>query len=1676
MLLVNIRVLPAPQASAAMVSQPCVDQGPSSGAYVAHVCITNPVEGATLSGNAPFTVEVTATAGTLPVIDRVRTYVGTSAASSGSSFVSDYADPYTMQIPTARWKDGAYVLSAMVYFADGFETTTLAQINATFQNGVTADVHSDGSWTPKTSGASPLNLVAVGDGAGGLEGATNVASLVSSMNPDLLFYLGDVYNQGTYGEFTNYYEPTLGALKDRTNPVPGNHEYGTSGARGYMDYWNTNKHYYSFNSGGWHFIALDNTRGYGQYTAGTAQFEWLRQDLQSNANTACTMVFFHHPHFGLASKGSSDPNLTELWSLMAGNGVDVVLSGHEHNYQRWKPLDANGQEASNGIIEFVVGTGGHETMGFSLNDSRVAARASNVDGALKFSLNAGGGSAQFFTTAGTVRDSTSFNCHDSIGNPVPTPAPDPNAPMTFEPVADAMVQAANPDANLGTSTVLRSDKSPLETSYLRFDVQGATEPISRAVLRLWVRDGTADAPAVHGSSDVTWDEIAVTWNNQPAVGEPVADLGAATAGEWIEYDVSSLVTGNGPVTLALVAESNDLLSVNSRENGSNRPQLHIGGDPATVTPTVTPTPDGSTEVLASADARVEEANPTLNYGTSPLLRADGGAEPDIETYLKFSVTGLTEAPTSAKVRIFVGTGSSAGSSDGPEIYVGSTSDWDETTITWENRPARDTQALRVMGAVNAATWIEYDVSPIVTGDGDYTFVLATSSADATDFNSRETSLQPRLVLSGTASTVTPTVTATAAPGGTFTFEPVADAMVQEATPDATYGKTTILRADQSPKEESYLRFDVQAGTVPIGSAKLRLWVRDGSGNAPAIATSTDVTWDERTIAWNTKPAYGAPGPDLGAVSSGTWVEYDVTSLIKSNGLVTLVLVPQSTDAMSVNSRENATERPQLVINQDGATATVTPTATLTPTPTATMTPTATPSPTPIAGSNPTYSGSKLAITTSSSSVTSTDPAQAHDGSTSTHWFTTATTPPTSAILTLDLGQTRQLSGIKWTYRLPEMDTMTLQVSTDNATWTSLGTSTTRAYGTWEGQATTAQARYVRMVFDNPSARTRLGFVSEVQVWGAPLATPTPAAGSNPTFTGGKLAIATSSSSVASTDPAQAHDGSTSTHWFTTGTTAPAGAVLTLDLGQTRQLSGVKWTYRLPEMDTMTLQVSANGTSWSTVSTTTTRAQGTWEGSKTTAQARYVRMVFDNPSARTRLGFVSEVQIWGTAIASSPAPAGSNPTFTGGRLTIAKSSSSVTSTSPAYAHDGSTYTHWFTTGPTPPSSAVLTLDLGTTRQLSGVKWTYRLPEMDKMTLQVSADGKTWTSVSTTTARAQGTWEGSRTTAKARYVRMVFNNPSGRVKLGYVSEVQVWGTSTTTSATTLQRSATTTQATAATSTPTATPTSRLALVPVAAAATPTAPATPAPTAPVATVVATETPVATPYAVGNGWSSDPNQPWTWLTDADPATVWTATLAAPPATAEAGFDLGQPVALDHLRLLPAWPLAGTLEIQLSNDGTTWYRLTSLRLADQRPDEGLDVPVDRGARYVRFLLTNPDGAATVGALTGVEVWDDPTGTVQPLELLERIEPTPAPTEAVPTPEPTVAPVLEPTPEPSVAPIVEPTQEPVIETPEPVVEPTPEPTLAPEPTPAPAVEAAPATDTTTQADPAPAPEDATGGA
>lgn len=228
------------------------------------------------------------------------------------------------------------------------------------------------------------------------------------------------------------------------------------------------------------------------------------------------------------------------------------------------------------------------------------------------------------------------------------------------------------------------------------------------------------------------------------------------------------------------------------------------------------------------------------------------------------------------------------------------------------------------------------------------------------------------------------------------------------------------------------------------------------------------------------------------------------------------------------------------------------------------------------------------------------------------------------------------------------------------------------------------------------------------------------------------------------------------------------------------------------------------------------------------------------------------------------------------------------------------------------------------------------------------------------------------------------------------------------------------------------------------------TPLPTEPVAAPTAEPTtePEATPLPIATGWQPDPNVPWWWTTDDDPATRWQGTVLDPATPLELGYDLGTVQPIEKLVLRPTWPMTGIVEIRLSADGVTWYELRTIDLSRERPDEDLVIPVDAPARYVHLVFNHPAGTGQVGTLLGFAAWADEDGVVQPLERFTRyIEPTPTPapvpTEVPPTPVPTEVPTPEPVvlptevPPPTEAPPVEvPPTEPPVEAPP--VEPPPE--------------------------------------
>lgn len=406
----------------------CISSGPGTGIYTVSLCFTSPSQGSTLTGGTNVTASATVS-GTNPGVDRLVFYL------NGNYLLTDFQSPYSFSLPTTSWVDGAYTLAVEAHMRDGF-TTSRASIPVTFQNGIITPPVNNNTFSPATGttpvGGGPLIVAVDGDGAGGERNETQVVNLISSWNPNLFLYMGDVYEQGSIAEFSNYYGANslfFGKFRSITDPTVGNHEYLLGNANPYFNFWNNIPSYYSFTTAGWHIISLNANSQNVSTFPGSAQYQWLSQDLAANT-AGCTLAFWHEPLFNIGSEGAA-LQTQPLWTLLAQYQADIVLNGHDHNYQRWTPLNASGQPDPNGIVEFVVGTGGHSIQGFVTTDSRMVKGydASTVPlpyGALRLNLYPTKATYQFINISGTVLDSGTINCkRASSGGPSPTPTPNP---------------------------------------------------------------------------------------------------------------------------------------------------------------------------------------------------------------------------------------------------------------------------------------------------------------------------------------------------------------------------------------------------------------------------------------------------------------------------------------------------------------------------------------------------------------------------------------------------------------------------------------------------------------------------------------------------------------------------------------------------------------------------------------------------------------------------------------------------------------------------------------------------------------------------------------------------------------------------------------------------------------------------------------------------------------------------------------------------------------------------------------------------------------------------------------------------------------------------------------------------------------------------------------------------
>lgn len=936
----------------ALAAATCASSGPSS--YTVTVCISAPTAGASVTGDVAVAADVTIT-GASPGVQRLQFSL------DGGYLVTDFVAPFTFQLPSANWVDGSHQLAAHALLRDGF-TSANTTLTLTFANGVTQPPPPPTGFVSRTVGGTHPVVAAVGDGPDGGPDAQAVGSLISSWNPGLLLYLGDVYEKGSATEFLNWYSGSpYGALKGITNPVVGNHEYDASlAAPGYFGYWRSPPHYYATTAGAWKVIALDSTSQYGQVTPGTVQYDWLVSQLAGAP--ACTLVYFHHPVFSVGPQGG-DPRMTAVWQLLADSGVDLVLTGHDHSYQRWQPLNRDGTASSSGVTQFVVGSGGHGIQAFVGTDSRLAAGFDSSPaafGALRLTLNAGGAGYAFTDVNGDALDYGSVPCS---GAPTDTLAPTTIGDLSASSTISSLVK-------------LQWSPSQDNTGVARYDIYrngsllastGATPYSDRAVVAGTAYSYQVRAVDAAGNAAALSNVAAAT---TPSTN-PLLFLDAFEAGNMALWSRVTGVAVQGGIGMTgsfgahAVATNGsawaDTLLAQPQTDLYSRVRFNLVSSSAGAnTYLARLRTAGLASIIGlyvSSTGKLAYRNDVAAVANVSTVSVSTGAWHELQLHVNIAGTGgQTEVwfdgspvavlsrtenlGTTAASRLQIGD-SAAGRTFDLVIddvaaalnYVGPAPPPPPPADTTPPTPPGNLTAtalgpnqvsLAWQAATDNVAVTGYDVYRGVVGDPDQSLLLVDTVAGTittySDTVAPATNYQYQLRARDAANNVSApsnTAAATTPPlptAGTSTFAAMADSYVDASKPASNYGSAATLRFDGSPVLVSYLRFSVSGVVGSVSRVTLRLYATSANTAGCNVAPVADTTWLEKGITWTNAPPRGATVAACGALSSGTWREIDLTGsgLVTGNGSFSFALSSASATATSLASRET-TNAPQLVV-------------------------------------------------------------------------------------------------------------------------------------------------------------------------------------------------------------------------------------------------------------------------------------------------------------------------------------------------------------------------------------------------------------------------------------------------------------------------------------------------------------------------------------------------------------------------------------------------------------------------------------------------------------------------------------------------------------------------------------------------------------------------------------------
>ena len=846
--------LAAPAAAAT-----CASSGP--GGYSVSVCIDDPSAGATVTGATTVTASFTVSGGTSPGASKLEFFL------DSAHLLTDYETPYTFELPSDTFVDGQAVIGVEANMRDGF-TTARTTVTVTLANGVLTPPPAPTGFTP-TSGTTPPSgqpfvVAATGDGASGQETSDDVVDVVASMDPNMFLYMGDVYEKGTYTEFTNWYgqNDRFATFAAITNPVLGNHEQSGGQWPGYDQYWATPPANYSYDANGWHFIVMELKDG-----PNPAQTSWLTADLA--ANTAqCTIAAFHHPVLSVGPQGNKS-ELFPVWAQLADAGVDVVLTGHDHSYQRWVPMDRDLVADPAGMTQFVLGAGGHGVQEFTGTDPRLAVGSDTTPtayGALALELNADGAAYRYENTAGAVLDSGTLACSgapaDSTAPSVPT---DVAATAVTGQQVDVTWTASTDNVGVAEYTV-RRDGSTVGT------VAGTEQSFSDTTAApLTTYSYTVEAQDTAGNTSgqstpavvqtpapppsFTFTSVADSWVDADA---PTANYGSSTFMRldgspdrrgYVRFNVAGVTGTVTSATLRVHANSTHAAGFEVEtvtDNGwlessityANAPSFGpvLGSSGSTTTGTYT---EVDVSAAVTGDGAVSFALTPLNNTNLPLATRESADKPELVVVQN---TGGNSPPTADDQSVTTMEDTAV-----TVTLTGSDVDGDcPLTFAVATAPAH--------GSTGAVTNAQCSSG---TGSADVTYTPTTGYTGPDSFTATVTD-------PGSGQSAPATVSVTVDPVQTdLTVAADADSWVDANSPTTNRGTHRTMRVDTSPDRRGYLRFDVSGVVGTVTSATLRVHANSSHSAGFEVRDVADDGWSETGITYAGAPAVGSLARQLG---------------------------------------------------------------------------------------------------------------------------------------------------------------------------------------------------------------------------------------------------------------------------------------------------------------------------------------------------------------------------------------------------------------------------------------------------------------------------------------------------------------------------------------------------------------------------------------------------------------------------------------------------------------------------------------------------------------------------------------------------------------------------------------------------------------------------------------------